>query len=1006
MLVVSATITLTYAPDFAVAQPRIDSLGTFYIVAASGDGASAVGTDDSDTRVAGAARWTESGGLSIIRPPITDGQVTVAGYSANGRYAVGAEDDDWGGDSIECDPRQSDNGWTREGRAFSWIWSETSGLIRLDPTTDFCYSMVSISNTGIAVGAYNDTTDTDLEASVKAAIWNGSFSSIHPTGFDISQASAISADGSTIVGWVALESSPSDRTAVIFEPAGPRTLFAGVPHSVSDDGSVIVGVSSDNTLVRWEGGTTTTLVSSGFFPGRAYVSGDGKTIVAGGFGTFGPHRGPHTRVFLEDGTDESLWQLLIDRGVDVGSWLFSSPGGVSEDGGTIFGWDSLKPSAFRVVFPNCAEEAIGWTASSGDFDDGGNWENGSVPPDTSVVAFDNGGSSYTVTLGGDRTDSEVMVPSDVVLLQLAQSDYTLTGTCSGNSIDVASGGSLTLSDGDVLANRSVRVSEGLGPELILTSQANLMIDADADGSGSLSAGTSNGNALVKVEMGTSIDSPNRTVLGLASGESGELFVDGAFTGGDIEVGSDGDGELVVDGNGFVVADRVRAGVRSGAGVITVDGGRLDTDEVILSDGAGSGPSSLTVINLAELTIGTLTVGGAAGSNGSVTLTGSNLNVDVMTVGRHGVGNVTIGGGSFTNTASPKGRFVLGLQGGSLGAMSIDGAQTELIGQSMVVGEAGEGDLRISGGPFVAMNRIFVASQAPGYLELDASSTLVANFIDWGPEATIVLGGIFLVGPNPAAPKRGSVEEFSLRSDTLNVRGVPSVTADSVAITEGGVLGGSGTYPFDLVSGGTVNPGAPAAAGTLTVGGNYSQAVNGILEVDIGGPAEGEYDRLVINGEAALSGTLRVARLGEFLPQIGEAFEVVQAGSITGIFDAIEIADFRADVIYEATAVMVVVTSGVATEEMAAIPVEFVLHQNYPNPFNPATTISYALPQTADVELTVVDVLGRQVRELASGTKPAGTFEISFDAGALPSGIYFYRLQAGDYVETKRMVVVK
>ncbi len=88
------------------------------------------------------------------------------------------------------------------------------------------------------------------------------------------------------------------------------------------------------------------------------------------------------------------------------------------------------------------------------------------------------------------------------------------------------------------------------------------------------------------------------------------------------------------------------------------------------------------------------------------------------------------------------------------------------------------------------------------------------------------------------------------------------------------------------------------------------------------------------------------------------------------------------------------------------PGSFRLNANYPNPFNPTTTISYVLPQAANVVLTVYDVLGRELRRLASVTKPGGTYEVSFDATGLPSGIYFYRLQAGSYVETKRMVVLK
>jgi hypothetical protein len=91
---------------------------------------------------------------------------------------------------------------------------------------------------------------------------------------------------------------------------------------------------------------------------------------------------------------------------------------------------------------------------------------------------------------------------------------------------------------------------------------------------------------------------------------------------------------------------------------------------------------------------------------------------------------------------------------------------------------------------------------------------------------------------------------------------------------------------------------------------------------------------------------------------------------------------------------------------AGTPGTFRLLGNYPNPFNPTTTISYDLPRTSDATLTIFDVLGREVRELASGMQPAGTYDVTFDATGLPSGVYFYRLQARDYVETKRMVIVK
>jgi len=83
-----------------------------------------------------------------------------------------------------------------------------------------------------------------------------------------------------------------------------------------------------------------------------------------------------------------------------------------------------------------------------------------------------------------------------------------------------------------------------------------------------------------------------------------------------------------------------------------------------------------------------------------------------------------------------------------------------------------------------------------------------------------------------------------------------------------------------------------------------------------------------------------------------------------------------------------------------------LDQNYPNPFNPSITIRYELPKDSMVRVSVYDILGREVAVLVSERKDAGSFEVKFDASGMTSGMYFYRLQAGDYFATKKMLVVK
>ena len=91
--------------------------------------------------------------------------------------------------------------------------------------------------------------------------------------------------------------------------------------------------------------------------------------------------------------------------------------------------------------------------------------------------------------------------------------------------------------------------------------------------------------------------------------------------------------------------------------------------------------------------------------------------------------------------------------------------------------------------------------------------------------------------------------------------------------------------------------------------------------------------------------------------------------------------------------------------------DFILHDNYPNPFNPRTMIRFTIPQNErrkrqNVKLEVFDVLGSEVAILVNEDKPTGSYEVTFDASALPSGVYFYQLRTGSYVETKKMVLLR
>jgi hypothetical protein len=83
-----------------------------------------------------------------------------------------------------------------------------------------------------------------------------------------------------------------------------------------------------------------------------------------------------------------------------------------------------------------------------------------------------------------------------------------------------------------------------------------------------------------------------------------------------------------------------------------------------------------------------------------------------------------------------------------------------------------------------------------------------------------------------------------------------------------------------------------------------------------------------------------------------------------------------------------------------------LHQNYPNPFNPSTTINYALPKPEHVTITVYNTLGQEIETLVDKYMPIGHHQVEFNGQNLPSGVYFYRLEAGDLIQTRKMLLVK
>lgn len=104
--------------------------------------------------------------------------------------------------------------------------------------------------------------------------------------------------------------------------------------------------------------------------------------------------------------------------------------------------------------------------------------------------------------------------------------------------------------------------------------------------------------------------------------------------------------------------------------------------------------------------------------------------------------------------------------------------------------------------------------------------------------------------------------------------------------------------------------------------------------------------------------------------------------------------------------MRVIPFGVSVPSEGELPQAFTLRQNYPNPFNPGTTIEFAVPRAAFVSLRICDLLGREVAILENGEKQAGRYSIRWNAGTNAGGVYFYRLSAGSFVDTQKLLLVR
>ena len=218
-----------------------------------------------------------------------------------------------------------------------------------------------------------------------------------------------------------------------------------------------------------------------------------------------------------------------------------------------------------------------------------------------------------------------------------------------------------------------------------------------------------------------------------------------------------------------------------------------------------------------------------------------------------------------------------------------------------------------------------------------------------------------------------------------------------------------TYNISALNGGTITAAWSNVDSSVTAAGNFpatpGTALAGVIKCAVhapsGGPTHGPFVTDVAPGMRF--GTLTITctqpisntNLGIAWCFISTLYPTKVQANINGL-----VTDITSSGSFNNTLV------GVNDNNKLVLPKEYSISQNYPNPFNPSTVISYSLPSSSDVKLTIYNSLGQRIQVLENVFKSAGTYTVTFNASELPSGIYFYKIEAGKFMQVKKMMLIK
>lgn len=236
-----------------------------------------------------------------------------------------------------------------------------------------------------------------------------------------------------------------------------------------------------------------------------------------------------------------------------------------------------------------------------------------------------------------------------------------------------------------------------------------------------------------------------------------------------------------------------------------------------------------------------------------------------------------------------------------------------------------------------------------------------------------------------------------------------VSSEGSIIKGTGIIDVPGTFPNN----GIVSPGA--SPGSLTYIGNYIPTSTAVLDIELGGYTAGDdYDQLSVTGNAVLDGSIKISLSGGFIPAKGDTFIVLTStGSVTdsimtitapsGLYVSWRRNPNNVVVIIDSVGTIVSVEDN---EQNNGIVTKYELKQNYPNPFNPETKIQFALPQASQVTVEIFNTLGERVDVIVSGELAEGIHNYTWNASGFSSGIYIYQISAGEFKNSKKMILLR